>query len=97
MKMVPEQVARFLPDRQFVPLGTDGKPAREQRPHQPALQIVHPQRALPGPVHGEADLRAGVERVRVIAVQHRLARQHRVKDGSGAGHNGRGAHPRLHI
>jgi pyruvate dehydrogenase E1 component len=24
MKMVPEQVARFIPDRQFVPLGTDG-------------------------------------------------------------------------
>jgi pyruvate dehydrogenase E1 component len=24
MKIVPEQVARFLPDRLFVPLGTDG-------------------------------------------------------------------------
>ncbi|HWC68621.1 MAG TPA: pyruvate dehydrogenase (acetyl-transferring), homodimeric type, partial [Acidimicrobiales bacterium] len=24
MKIVPEQVARFLPDRPFVPLGTDG-------------------------------------------------------------------------
>jgi pyruvate dehydrogenase E1 component len=24
MKIVPEQVARFLPDRHFVPLGTDG-------------------------------------------------------------------------
>jgi pyruvate dehydrogenase E1 component len=24
MKIVPEQVARFLPDRQFIPLGTDG-------------------------------------------------------------------------
>jgi pyruvate dehydrogenase E1 component len=24
MKIVPEQVARFIPNRQFVPLGTDG-------------------------------------------------------------------------
>jgi pyruvate dehydrogenase E1 component len=24
MKIVPEQVARWLPDRQFTPLGTDG-------------------------------------------------------------------------
>ena len=24
MKIVPEQVARFLPDRLFIPLGTDG-------------------------------------------------------------------------
>jgi pyruvate dehydrogenase E1 component len=24
MKIVPEQVARFIPGRQFVPLGTDG-------------------------------------------------------------------------
>ena len=32
MKLVPEQVARFVPDRPFVPLGTDGFGRSDNRP-----------------------------------------------------------------
>jgi len=71
MKVVPEQVARFVPGRRFVPLGTDGmgrSDTREALRHHFEVDAGHVVVAVLSALHGDG--RASAEEVREAIERH---------------------------